>query len=421
MKNIQNYKHLVFVGFIILFLTRSCGQPAKKSIVLVSNEPMSQPDPTTAPEIVVAANRTQHYLPLLKDKKVAVVANNTSVIFKSGSQENSHTHLVDSLRSLGVQVQKVFAPEHGFRGDADAGAKIKDEKDPKTKLPVISLYGANYKPSAAQLQGVELVLFDIQDVGARFYTYISTLHYVMEACAENRIPLLVLDRPNPNGHYIDGPVLKKGFESFVGLHPVPMVYGMTIGEYAQMINGEHWLKDGRQAALTVIPLENYTHQTSYSLPLRPSPNLPNDTSINLYPSLCLFEGTNVNAGRGTETQFQVFGSPYLPKEMYKFRYTPVANFGAAAPKHKGLQCYGMNLTQTKPLAALELQWLIDAYKHTASQKEFFQFAPFFDKLAGTDLLRKQILEGQAWEAIKSSWKSDLDAFKVIRAKYVFYE
>lgn len=421
MKNNIEQSSIFLVFIFSLFLTSSCGQTPKKVENIIAQKQVVATQEIAKKEIIVAANQTEKYLPLFKDKKVAIVANNTSVIFRQNAENSDSVHLVDSLLSLGVTLVKAFAPEHGFRGDADAGAKIKDEKDPKTNLPVISLYGSNYKPSATQLQGVELVLFDIQDVGARFYTYISTMHYVMEACAENNIPLLVLDRPNPNGHYVDGPVLKKGFESFVGLHPVPMVYGMTIGEYAKMINGEKWLKNGIQADLTVISLENYTHESSYNLPLRPSPNLPNDKSINLYPSLCLFEGTNVNAGRGTETQFQVFGSPYLSSDIYQFRYTPVSNFGAKSPKHLGIECFGLDLTQTNKLDQLNLNWLIDAYNSTSSKKEFFKYAEFFDKLAGTDDLRKQIIQGKSFEEIKKTWEIDLTTFKVVRAKYLLYE
>ena len=258
-------------------------------------------------EPLPGAYSTQEYLGLLSNKKIAIVANQTSVIRNTSG--TGYTHLVDSLVSLGVDIVKVFAPEHGFRGQLDAGEKVEDQKDPKTGLPIISLYGKNKKPTGEQLSGIDLVVFDIQDVGARFYTYISTLHYIMEACAENGISLLVLDRPNPNGHYVDGPVLETEFTSFVGMHPVPVVYGMTIGEYGRMINGEKWLDNGIQCELTVIELKGYDHGTPYELPIKPSPNLPNEKAVNLYPSLCFFEGTTVSCGRGTEQQFQIFGSP----------------------------------------------------------------------------------------------------------------
>ncbi|WP_052188213.1 exo-beta-N-acetylmuramidase NamZ domain-containing protein [Cellulophaga sp. Hel_I_12] len=421
MKNTKRLPSFFIVMISFLFLSSSCGQTLQKGKNSSSYSETVIEQGITKKEIIVAANQTAKYLGLFKGKNVAIVANNTSVIFRQNSENADSAHLVDSLLSLDVKIVKAFAPEHGFRGDADAGAKIKDEKDPKTNLPVTSLYGANYKPSADQLKGVDIVVFDIQDVGARFYTYLSTMHYVMEACAENNIPVVVLDRPNPNGHYIDGPVLENKFESFVGLHPVPMVYGMTIGEYAKMINGEKWLKNGIQCDLTVISLKNYTHESSYSLPLRPSPNLPNDKAINLYPSLCLFEGTNVNAGRGTETQFQVFGSPYLPRETYPFSYTPVSNFGAKSPKYVNEECYGLDLTRTVHLAEINLNWLIDAYRASDGQEQFFKYPEFFDKLAGTDSLRKQIIEGASFEEIRRGWKTGLDTFKSIRAKYLLYE
>ena len=359
-----------------------------------------------AQELVLGAERTNIYLPLLKNKKIAVVGNQTSMI--------ANTHLVDSLLSLKVNVVKVFSPEHGFRGKADAGAKIEDETDEKTGLPIISLYGKNKKPTVEQLKGIELLLFDIQDVGARFYTYISTLHYVMEAAAENNIKVIVLDRPNPNGHYIDGPIREKGFESFVGMHPIPIVHAMTIGEYAQMINGEKWI--ARQCDLTVIEMENYTHDMSYDLPIKPSPNLPNSRSINLYPSLCLFEGTNVSLGRGTEYPFQHFGAPYL-KSNYSF--TPKSGEGSKSPPHENKKCYGTDLRfQDNYLEEINLNWLIESYNNCPEKEKFFN--SFFDKLAGTDKLRLQIIEGKTVKEIKESWQEDLDNFKVIRKKYLLY-
>ena len=280
-------------------------------------------EPKSVHYLKTGADQIGLYLPILKGKRIAIVANQTSVIFDG----KKTTHLIDTLVSLELNIKKVFAPEHGFRGNIDAGESIEDELDVKTKLPIISLYGKNKKPTKSQLRGINLVLFDIQDVGARFYTYISTLHYVMEACAELNIPLILLDRPNPNGHYIDGPVLENDHKSFVGMHPVPVVYGMTIGEYGQMINGEKWLKDGIKSPLTVIKLKNYTHDSEYRLPIKPSPNLPNEKSINLYPSLCFFEGTNVSVGRGTDMQFQIYGSPFLNKKS-KFTFTAVPNEGS---------------------------------------------------------------------------------------------
>ena len=359
-----------------------------------------------AQKLVLGAERTNIYLPLLKNKKIAVVGNQTSMI--------ANTHLVDSLLSLKVNVVKVFSPEHGFRGKADAGAKIEDETDEKTGLPIISLYGKNKKPTVEQLKGIEFLLFDIQDVGARFYTYISTLHYVMEAAAENNIKVIVLDRPNPNGHYIDGPIREKGFESFVGMHPIPIVHAMTIGEYAQMINGEKWI--ARQCDLTVIEMENYTHDMSYDLPIKPSPNLPNSRSINLYPSLCLFEGTNVSLGRGTEYPFQHFGAPYL-KSNYSF--TPKSGEGSKSPPHENKKCYGTDLRfQDNYLEEINLNWLIESYNNCPEKEKFFN--SFFDKLAGTDKLRLQIIEAKTAKEIKESWQENLNEFKKIRNKYLLY-
>ena len=365
-------------------------------------------------KIVEAANLTDKYVHLLKGKNVGVVANQTSVIFKG----DKNVHLVDSLLALDVNVTKVFAPEHGFRGKADAGEHIADGVDATTGLPIISLYGSNRKPSKEHLKGIDIMLFDIQDVGVRFYTYISTLHNVMEICAELNIPLIVLDRPNPNGHYIDGPMLEEEVKSFVGMHPVPTVYGMTIGEYGKMINGEKWLENGIQCNLTVIPLKNYTHNSEYDLPIIPSPNLPNSKSINLYTSLCFFEGTNVSAGRGTEMQFQIFGSPFLSKDSFDFSFTPQPNFGAKHPKHEGKLCVGRDLRNTKKLSSLNLTWLIEAYKHTENKEKFFN--KFFPKLAGTKNLQKQIEQGLSFKEIQETWQKDLKAFKQVRKEYVMY-
>ena len=368
---------------------------------------------TSTTTVITAADQTELYLRKLQGKRIAIVANQTSVI----NNQKGYTHLVDSLISRKVDVKKVFAPEHGFRGKSDAGEIVKDGLDTKTNLPIISLYGKNKKPSKEQLKGIDVVVFDIQDVGARFYTYISTLHYVMEACAEARIPLIVFDRPNPNGHYIDGPILETEHKSFVGMHPVPIVYGMTIGEYAKMINGEKWLTNGIQTKLTVIPLKNYTHQSEYSLPIKPSPNLPNDKSINLYPSLCFFEGTNVSAGRGTDMQFQVYGSPFI-SDKNPYSYTPAPNAGAKYPKHAYMICYGEDLRNEKKLSKLNLSWLIKARKENTT-KNFFN--KFFTKLTGTTKLQSQ-LEGQVSEEdIKLSWKEGLENFKKVRAKYLIYK
>ncbi len=372
---------------------------------------------STELKIETAAARKDLYVNLLKGKNIAVVANQTSVIFKEMYKKKQEArHLVDSLLMLGVEVKKVFAPEHGFRGKADAGEVVKDGFDTKTGLQTISLYGKNKKPSATQLKGIDIVVFDIQDVGARFYTYISSLHYVMEACAEAGIQVIILDRPNPNSHYIDGPVLEAKHTSFVGMHKVPVVYGMTIGEYGKMINGEKWLKNGIQCDLKVIPLKNYNHQTKYSLPIKPSPNLPNDKSINLYPSLCFFEGTNVSAGRGTEMQFQVYGSPYITKSSFTF--TPQANEGSKYPKYKKQRCFGEDLRTAKNLNKLDLSYLLKAYQQNTS-KEFFN--TFFTKLAGTERLQEQIEKGLSEKEIRKNWVQDIISFKKIRKKYLIYK
>jgi uncharacterized protein YbbC (DUF1343 family) len=355
------------------------------------------------------AENYKEYLPLLANKKIGIVTNPTGII------ENKK-HLVDFLLDNKVELQKIYAPEHGFRGTADAGEVIKDGKDIKTNLPIISLYGNNKKPKPEQLADIDVILFDIQDVGARFYTYISTLHYVMEACAENNIELLVLDRPNPNGSIVDGPVLEIEHKSFVGMHPIPVLHGMTIGEYAKMINGEKWLANGIQCKLKVIPCTNYKREMRYSLPVKPSPNLPNDQSINLYASLCFFEGTNVSVGRGAEKQFQIYGSPFLLKTDFSF--TPIPNFGAKEPIHKDALCYGEDLSKIKKVSRLELKWLIKAYENTSDKAVFFN--DFFTKLAGTKKLQEQIIEGVSDKEIRKSWEANLNTFKEMRKSYLIY-
>ncbi|HEY9220258.1 MAG TPA: DUF1343 domain-containing protein [Lutibacter sp.] len=401
------FKNTYFLLVLALFFVlNSCSVKKQTTVINHKGNNISS-------EIVVGANNTARYLPLLAGKNVALVTNQTSVIFK----KNGYTHLVDSLLSLGIHITKVFSPEHGFRGDVDAGETVADGFDVKTGLPLVSLYGKNKKPSAEQLQGIELVVFDIQDVGVRFYTYLSTLHYVMEACAENNIPLIVLDRPNPNGHYVDGPTLKMEHSSFLGLHPVPLVYGMSIGEYAQMINGEHWLKNKVLCNMTVIPLKNYVHQSEYSLPIKPSPNLPNDKAINLYPSLGFFEGTPINAGRGTENQFQQYGAPFFPES--DFSYTPQPNAGAKSPKHMGKLCYGVNLKNTRRLSNVNIAWLIDAYAKTPETETFF--GPSFTVHAGTTELENQIENGVPANEIQRSWQAEIEAFKKISAKYLLYK
>ncbi|MEZ4809421.1 MAG: DUF1343 domain-containing protein [Allomuricauda sp.] len=368
------------------------------------------------PEIIVAANRTELYLPLLQGKMVGVVGNPTSVVF----HEKGYTHLVDTLVALQVGVKKVFAPEHGFRGEADAGEHVMDSVDAQTGLPIVSLYGENRKPAQKLLDGLDVMVFDIQDVGVRFYTFIATLQLVMEACAEHNIPIIVLDRPNPNGHYVDGPTMMKEHSSFLGMTPIPLVYGMTIGEYAQLLNGEGWLENGEKADLTVIPLKNYTHQSAYHLPIRPSPNLPSDAAITLYPSLGLFEGTNVNAGRGTEYQFQRYGASFMDSTKYDFSYVPHPNFGSKHPKEEGKTCYGKDLSQTPRMNEMTLQWVIDAYKNTLDKSKFF-LTSGFTKHAGTPLLQQQIEAGLSEQEIKATWQDELENFKKIRQKYLIYD
>ena len=359
-----------------------------------------------AQNLRLGAERLDAYLPLIENKKVGVVGNQTSMI--------GNSHLVDSLLSLGIDVIKVFSPEHGFRGKADAGAKVENGTDSKTGLTIISLYGKNKKPYPKQLEGIDVLLFDIQDVGARFYTYISTLHYIMEAAAENNIKVIILDRPNPNSHYVDGPIREKGFESFVGMHAIPIVHGMTIGEYAKMINDENWIKEN--CNLTIIEMENYIRDMAYYLPVKPSPNLPNSRAINLYPSLCLFEGTTISIGRGTEYPFQHFGAPYLESN---YSFTPKSGAGSKYPKHENKTCFGIDLRfQENYLTGIDLNWIIEAYKKCDEKENFFN--NFFDKLAGTDKLRKQIIAEKTQKEIKESWQEGLEEFKEIRRKYLIY-
>lgn len=408
---ISNFKNTVLLLFSI---SLGCGNPAKTTKQNAHNNTTAKTTSALDP-ITVAANRTAAYIPLLKGKNIAVVANQTSVIYK----KEGHTHLIDSLIKLEINIKKVFAPEHGFRGQADAGEKVTDGTDNKTGLPLISLYGKNRKPSQAQLEGIDVVLFDIQDVGVRFYTYIATLQLVMEAAAETDIPVIVLDRPNPNAHYVDGPTMEAEHTGFLGMTEIPLVYGMTIGEYAQMINTEGWLDGEKKADLTVIPLENWTRDMAYHLPIRPSPNLPNDTSIYLYPSLGLFEGTNVNAGRGTEFQFQRYGASFMDATQYDFTYVPEPNFGSKTPKENGKTCHGKDLSNIPRMKEVSLKWLMDAYQNTRDTSKFF-LTTGFTKHAGTEKLQKQIEAGRSEAEIKATWQADLEKFKGIREKYLQY-
>ena len=364
--------------------------------------------------ISIGATETKNYVEDLTNLKVGVVGNHTSLIL---SKNKKYVHLVDSLISLKIDIKKIFSPEHGFRGEADAGEKINNNIDPKTGIEIISLYGKNKKPTNKQLKGIDVLVFDIQDVGARFYTYISTLHYVMEAAAENNIKLIVLDRPNPNGHYVDGPVRELNLKSFIGMHPVPIVHGMTIGEYALMINGEGWLANKVKSDLKIVQMQKYNRNLIYDLPIKPSPNLPNKKSINLYPSLCLFEGTNVSIGRGTISQFQVIGNPNW--QNYNFTFTPISMPGAKNPKHLNSKCYGIDLRNNPRLNSINLKWIIKAYQNSEDKISFF--GKSFDILAGTYDLKKQIIKGENELQIKKSWKNGLEKFNKIRAKYLLYD
>lgn len=400
-----------FALFGSLAIALSCGSSKPLETKVDKQKPLENKtikEETIAP-IKTGADNSEKYLPILKGKKVGIVTNQTGIL-------SDKTHIVDFLLEKKINIQKIYAPEHGFRGTADAGELIKDGKDTQTGLPIISLYGDNKKPKSEQLKGVDVLVFDLQDVGARFYTYISSLHYVMEACAENNIPLVILDRPNPNGGIVDGPILEKEHTSFIGMHPIPVLHGMTIGEYGKMINGEKWLKNGIQCELTVIPCLNYTKEMSYSLPVKPSPNLPNDQSINLYASLCFFEGTNVSLGRGTEKQFQIYGSPFLPKNGFSF--TPKPNFGAKDPLHNGKLCYGEDLSEISKVSGLQLKWLLKAYGSTSDKSKFF--IPFFTKLAGTKKLQEQIEAGMTETEIKKTWQVGIENFKKIRKNYQIY-
>ena len=360
---------------------------------------------------VSAAMQMDDYLPLTGGKRVGIVGNQTSII--------GETHLVDTLLSLGIDIKKIYTPEHGFRGTADAGVKVNSGKDEKTGLPIVSLYGKNKKPTPEMLQGIDVILFDLQDVGVRFYTYISTMTYVMEAAAENNIPVIVLDRPNPNGFYVDGPVLKPENQSFVGMHQVPVVYGMTIGEYAKMVNGEKWLKNGITCDLTVIPINNYNRNAIYELPVKPSPNLPNWESVYLYPTLCFFEGTIVSVGRGTETPFQIYGHPDM---RGSYTFTPKSIAGASKPLLEGQRCRGENLAEfahdyARNAKQLHLEWVNEAYQQL-KDKGFFK--DYFRLLSGDNQLQRDIENEKSADFIRASWEDELEAFKAVRAKYLMY-
>jgi uncharacterized protein YbbC (DUF1343 family) len=380
---------------------------------------------------MTGADNTSSYFDLLKNKKVGIVTNQTGLISYDSvyslpdTLELTHReattkksmHIVDFIRKNSqIDIVKIYAPEHGFRGTADAGEDIVDGKDVKTGIPILSIYGNNKKPTAEQLKGIDVMVFDLQDVGTRFYTYISTLHYIMEACAENKIPLIILDRPNPNGSVVDGPILEKENTSFVGMHPVPVLHGMTIGEYALMINGQKWLKDSIQCDVKIVPCENYRREMHYSLPVKPSPNLPNDQAVNLYPSLCFFEGTNVSVGRGTDKQFQIYGSPFLTQ--LPFEFIPMPNAGSKEPPFNGKICCGEDLSEIAKVKGIELKWLLKAYTETEDKSKFF--TSYFTKLAGTRKLQSQIEAGMTEQEIRASWQPGLEEFKKIRKVYEIY-
>lgn len=400
----MRHKICIFISLFYSLLTMStaCAQ---------TNVPSST---STSKEIIMGAERFSAYVDDLKDKRVGLIINQTSMV--------QNEHLLDFLLRQSIDVKAVFAPEHGFRGTADAGAHVKSGIDPSTGVPIISLYGSNKKPTAEQIKNLDVLVFDIQDVGARFYTYISTLHYVMEAAAENDKPVIVLDRPNPNGHYVDGPILEKAYTSFVGMHPIPVVHGMTIGEYARMINGQKWLNGGLQCRLKVIEMEHYDHLTPYAPPVKPSPNLPNLRSIYLYPSLCFFEGTPLSVGRGTGHPFQLWGHPDVAVKDTSF--TPQSMPGATNPPLLGKLSYGKAYT-TQSLEELRemkfsLQPILEAYKSYKGTAPFFNKDLFFNKLAGTDQLRAQIAAGLTEEEIRISWQEELNAFKQMRKQYLLY-
>jgi uncharacterized protein YbbC (DUF1343 family) len=402
-------KFLLILTFLLVVNCTANTACTNKKESSAKGKGTSQSD-TTEKGIVTGAEQFTKYLPLLRDKNVALIVNHTSIV--------GNKHLVDTLLSLNVKIKKIFAPEHGFRGKADAGEKVSNETDSKTGLPIISLYGNNKKPSKESLADIDILIFDIQDIGVRFYTYISTMHYAMEACAENNKELIILDRPNPNGFYVSGPVLDLKYKSFVGMHPIPIVHGLTVGELANMINGERWLDSGRVCKLHVIANKNYTHRDKYSLPVKPSPNMPNDLAIQLYPSLGLFEGTIMSVGRGTEFPFQVIGAP--DKRYGTFTFTPKSIEGMAKnPPYENQVCYGIDLRKFYSEPGLKLKYLIDFYNKTENKETYFN--NFFNKLAGNDKLKEQIKSGLSEEKIRESLEQELNIYKAMRKRYLLYE
>ena len=403
MKFLRSYNNTIFF-ICCLILIVGCSKKIKAPIKIISKNKTILTDDTI---LRVGAEQLDLYLPILKNKNIALVVNHTSLI--------NSTHLADTLLKLNIVIKKIFSPEHGFRGEADAGETVKNSIDIKTNLPLISLYGKNKKPSQEQLNDIDIIIFDMQDVGARFYTYSSTMHYVMETCAEQKKKVIILDRPNPNGEYIDGPVLDLKYKSFVGLNPIPIIHGLTLGEMALMINGEGWLKDNVKCDLEIIKIKNYKHHQKYILPVRPSPNLPNQQSIKLYPSLCLFEGTVISVGRGTDFHFQVLGG--VDSTYGNFTFTPQSNAGNKAPLNKNTKCFGLDF-RNEVNTIFTLKFLIEFYQKCIDKPKFFN--KYFDTLAGTDSLRKQIIEGLTEQQIKTTWQANLEKYKILRKKYLLY-
>lgn len=411
-----SYKSSISISFFFLLLAFSCNSQQKKSIT--EKESILLQTDTIKP-ILTGADQLNEYLDQIKGKRVGIIANQTSIF------SHNQTHLVDSLLTLGIDIKKVFSPEHGFRGQASAGEKVSSGKDVKTGLPIVSLYGKHKKPTPSDLSNIDVLIFDIQDVGARFYTYISTMHYIMEACAENNKSLIILDRPNPNGFYVDGPLLDKKYESFVGMHPIPVVHGLTIGELAKMIIGEQWLSSKNDFPLTIVTCKNYTHKDYYELPIAPSPNLPNMSSIYAYPSLCFFEGTDVSIGRGTDKPFQIIGSPILKSR--EFSFVPKELPHAKDPKHENETCYGYDVAHFasfyfKESKQIHWYWLTNSFEEYNKQgKDLVIRKDFFDLLAGSNKLRELITQSATPKEIRMSYLKELDDYKIMRKKYLFYE
>ncbi len=418
-KNLQSFKIII----LFVLLLSSCSHKKTKYIVpkkvfndsivkVINSDTIKKNYIFEEKKIEVAAERADFYLPIIKNKRIGLVVNQTSVV--------NNIHLVDFLLNKNINIVKIFAPEHGFRGNIDRGKHFNNNIDKETGLPIIAMYGKNRKPKAEQLKDIDIIIFDIQDVGVRFYTYISSMHNVMEACAENNKKIIIFDRPNPLGNYVDGPVLKPKFKSFVGMHQIPVVHGLTIGELAIMINEEGWLKGGIKCDLEVIKVKNYSHSQTWSLPIKPSPNLPNDVAIRLYPSLCFFEATNVSIGRGTLFPFQVIGYPN--KNFGNFTFTPKDIPGMQInPLHENITCYGINLQETNPdTTFFTLKYIIDFASKFKNKNEFITKRNWFNLLAGNNVLAKQIISGMSEKEIRETWQKDLDKYKLLRKKYLLY-